>query len=389
MKIPFKPVAIRAAASMPTTLGKRAFVNDSQPTVLMATTGQIQLATYDGSAFTNTMNATVTGAPTWVEFVEPNKLYAVDEWGTDMRLYHLELQGENGTGPTLSPQPVASAQGSSGVVHLEFTQDKTRMVGAAYGSGSIDVWDTTGDQLKLITTIKSEGEPGPVKPNQETAHPHQAVLEPSGRYFAVNDLGTDEILVIDSADDAWEVVNTVPTPAGCGPRHGVFYGASAEASEATHYLVVCELSNTVISYALTYEDASLAFTEAGQASTFAGEAPEGAAAGELALASDNTNLYASNRLTGGKSDSIARFTVTDGVPTLVDEKSTHGTLPRMFSLSTSEDEIFIGNQNGPEAVVALKRTADGEVADSPAASLPLSEFGGAEGFGPAYIKQIR
>lgn len=388
MKIPFKPVAIRVAANMPTTLGKRAFVNDTLPTVLMATTGQIQLATYDGAAFTNTLNATVTGAPTWVEFVEPNKLYAVDEWGADLRLYHLELQGANGTGPALSAEPVALAEGSTGVVHLAFNQDQTRMVGSAYGNGTVDVWDTTGDQLTLLKTIQSTGELGPVKPNQETAHPHQAVLDPSGRFFAVNDLGTDEILIIDSADDAFEHVSSVSTPAGCGPRHGVFHSSSAEATEATHYLVLCELSNTVISYALTYSDTDLAFEEAGQASTFVDQVPEGAAAGELAIAPDNINLYASNRLTGGETDTIARFHITDGVPTLMDEKSTHGALPRMFSLSTSGDEIFLGNQNGPDAVVALKRTADGTVEDAPAASLPLSNFGG-EGFGPAYIKQIK
>lgn len=387
MKIPFKPVAIRAAASMPTTLGKRAFVNDTNPTVLMATTGQIQLATYDGTAFTNTLKATIPGAPTWVEFVEPNKLYAVDEWGTDLRLYHLDLQGANGTGPTLSAEPVALAEGSSGVVHLEFSQDKTRMVGSSYGAGTIDVWDTTGDQLTLIKTITSTGQPGPVKPNQDAAHCHQAVLEPSGRFFAVNDLGTDEILIIDSADDAFEHVSSVSTPAGCGPRHGVFHASSAEATEATHYIVVCELSNTVISYALTYTDSDLTFEEVGQASTFVGEAPEGAAAGELAIAPDNINLYASNRLSGD-TDTIARFHITDGVPTLIDEKSTHGALPRMFSLSTSGEELFVANQNGPEAVVALKRSADGEIADAPSASLPLADFGEA-GFGPAYIKQIK
>lgn len=389
MKIPFKPVAIRAAASMPTTLGRRAFVNDTLPTVLMATTGQIQLATYDGSAFTTTLNATVTGAPSWVEFVEPNKLYAVDEWGTDLRLYHLDLVGANGTGPALSPEPVAIGEGSSGVVHLEFNQDNTRLLASAYGNATIDVWDTTGDQLTLLKTIESTGVPGPVKPNQEVAHPHQAVLDPSGRFFAVNDLGTDEILIIDSADDAFEHVSTVSTPAGCGPRHGVFHSSSADATEATHYLVLCELSNTVISYELTYSDSDLAFEEAGQASTFSAEAPEGAAAGELAIAPDGVNLYASNRLTGGETDTIARFHLTDGVPTLIDEKSTHGTLPRMFSLSSSGDEIFVGNQNGPEAVVALKRAEDGTIEDAPAGSLPLSAFSGQEGFGPAYVKQIK
>lgn len=387
MKIPFKPVAIRAAASMPTTLGKRAFLNDTLPTVLMAASGQVQLASYDGTAFTNTLTATLPGIPSWVEFVEPNKLYAVDENTAAITLYHLELQGANGTGPALS-EPVAAGEGSLGVVHLAFNEDNTRMVGSAYGGKGIDVWDTTGDKLTLIKTIESTGQVGP-DPTQDQPRPHQAVLDPSGRFFAVNDLGTDEILIIDSEDDAYEHISTVDVQPGCGPRHGVFHASSADATEATHYYLLCEKSNKVISYALTYEGDDLAFEEVGEASTFVDEMPEGAAAGEIAIAPDNVNLYASNRLTGGDTDTIARFHITDGVPEIIDEKSTHGHLPRMFSFSESGDRIFLGNQNGPDAVVALKRAEDGTIEDAPAGTLPLSDFGEGDGFGPAYIKQIK
>lgn len=38
---------------------------------------------------------------------------------------------------------VQSAAGSSGVVSLEFNQDKTVLVGAAFGQGQVDVWDVS------------------------------------------------------------------------------------------------------------------------------------------------------------------------------------------------------------------------------------------------------
>lgn len=354
----------------------------------MTTTGSIQLANYDGSSFTTTLNATVTGAPTWVEFVEPNLLYAVDEWDVGMRLFHLDFAAN---GSASLSEPVATAEGSAGVVHLEFNQDKTRMVGSAYGNGTVDIWDVSDGQLTLIKTIPSEGELGPVEPNQAAPHPHEAILEPSGRYFAVNDLGTDEILIIDSKDDAYDLVQSVKVePSGCGPRHGVFY--PNDAAEATHYLLVCELANVVNVYSLDYSGDELTFTEVQSISTFAsGEAPEGAAAGEIVLAPNNRDLYVSNRLTGGESDTLAHFRVSANATsllTLAGETPSGGVLPRMFSLSKDATELFVGNQNGPLAVAAFDVNTDGSLAAEPKASLDLGLFGG-EGFGPPYVKQIR
>lgn len=354
-------------------------------TVLMTTTGKIILANYDGASFTTTLNESITGAPTWVEFVEPNLLYAVDEWDVGMRLFNLDIAGD---GSASLSGPVAEANGSSGVVHLEFSQDGSRMVGAAYGGGSIDVWDVSGGQLNLVKTIASEGELGPVKPNQAAPHPHEAVLDPSGRYFVVNDLGTDELLVIDSQDDAFDLVDSVKVePAGCGPRHGVFY--PADAAEATHYIVVCELANLVNVYELSYGADALTFTEVQSVSTFeSGTAPEGAAAGEIVLSPSGTDLYVSNRLVGGASDTLAHFSVDAAELTLVSEVPSGGVLPRMFSLGLDGTELFVGNQNGPIGVAAFDINEDGSIAAEPKATLDVGLFGG-EGFGPPYIKQIR
>ncbi|CAG9952128.1 unnamed protein product [Clonostachys rosea f. rosea IK726] len=52
--------------------------------VLMTTTGNIFLANYDGSKFDITLKADITGAPTWVQYIEPNKLFAVNENGNDV-----------------------------------------------------------------------------------------------------------------------------------------------------------------------------------------------------------------------------------------------------------------------------------------------------------------
>ncbi len=130
---------------------------------------------------------------------------------------------------------------------LEFSIQRTRMVGAAFGQGQIDVWDVSAPDgtMTLLKQIASNDTLGPNTVRQDAPHPHQALLENSGRYFIVNDLGTDTILVIDSLDDAFEVVNHVRVPdAGCGPRHGAFFPATG-ADFPNAYLVVCEMLNLV------------------------------------------------------------------------------------------------------------------------------------------------
>lgn len=65
---------------------------------------------------------------------------------------------------------VQNATGSSGVVSLAFTQDKSIMVGAAYGQGQIDVWDISAEDgsLKLLKQIPAGGTLGPVTGRQDS-----------------------------------------------------------------------------------------------------------------------------------------------------------------------------------------------------------------------------
>ncbi|CAH0036655.1 unnamed protein product [Clonostachys solani] len=392
MKIPYSAISAGALAARalrdgcdggrPTNPGSNSTLPSSQ--VLMTTTGNVFLANYDGSKFDVTLKADVTGAPTWVQFVEPNKLYAVNENGDDLRIFNLERgNGKNGSA-TLTES--VTATGSSGVVHLGFNKDNTRLVGAAYGNGTVDVWDIAGGKLELIKTIPAPGTPGPKSPNQDASHPHQANLDPSGRYFAINDLGFDNIMILDTQDDKYEIVQNIPTKAGCGPRHGVWYPSNT--GEATHYLVVCEISNEIIVNQLGYSATGVTVNQSQIISTFvSGTAPEGAAAGGIVLHPSNKDVYVTNRLTGADSDTLAHFKIDGGVLTPGKEVATGGVLPRMLSISASGSEIFLGNQNGPDAAVAFGINEDGSVTETPKATLPLAVFG-EKGFGPPYIAQI-
>ncbi|RFU78651.1 carboxy-cis,cis-muconate cyclase [Trichoderma arundinaceum] len=354
--------------------------------VVYANSGHIYLASYDGSRFTTTANSSFPNTdPSWLAFVEPNLLYAVNDIASNTFLYNVDINGN-------TIKQVTNKQGSGGVVHLEVNKAKTRMLGAGYGSGKIDVWNIENGGLKLIKSIQS---PGPASPNQDGPHPHQSVNDPTGRYFFVNDLGTDSILVIDSQNDAFNIVNRVSVvPAGTGPRHGVFYPFGA--AQPSHYFVLCELGNVVISYRLNYTDngKGVEFTTTQVLNSFGpnNQVPAGAGAGELVLSPDNKDLYLSNRLTGQATDNIAHIKIiqidSNSVALLwINSVSSGGTGPRMFSISNDGNTLFVTNQNGALGVAAISRNAtDGSLDPNFHGTISNNAFGGD---GPQYIKQLQ
>ncbi|KAG8424109.1 hypothetical protein J3458_000940 [Metarhizium acridum] len=353
--------------------------------LLITSPGKISIADFDGTKFDIKSTKGVSGNPTWVAFSQPNTLYAVDENSDTTSLLKVDLAGNK-------IDQLSSTKGSSGVVHLELTKDKSQMVGAGYGSSNIDIFDISNGGLKFSKAIKSDDKVGPNTARQEKPHPHQSLLDPSGRFVAVNDLGTDKVLILDS-QNSFGIVNRVPVePAGCGPRHGAFFPAGA--NKATHYIVLCEIKNLVVVYSLKYGgDKGIEFVPKQTISTFESQeaTPAEAAAGELVLAADNKNVYVSNRLTGGQTDNIANFRIAqksdDLKLELVGFTSTGGKRPRMFSASMDGQHLFVGNQDGALGVVALKRNADGTLLEKPVASLDMSLFPGALA-GPAFVQQV-
>ncbi|KAF7531566.1 hypothetical protein G7Z17_g13721 [Cylindrodendrum hubeiense] len=358
--------------------------------VLMGNNGHIYIADYlpESKKFEVTLKEESIGDPSWMAFAPPNRLYAVDEFSSAIYYYELDLDNN-----TLEKK--AGQNGSVGVVHLEFNKDKTRMIGSAYGNGTVDVWNIENGGLELVKTIKSDGSLGPNEARQAAPHPHQANLDPSGRYFAVNDLGTDSILVIDSKGDDYKKVGSVKVePAGCGPRHGVFYPQGSDA--ATHYIVVCEITNQVLVYQVKYTTEGLSFSKTQTLSTYGDAFPPAnattAAAGEIQITPNNQDVYISNRLSGNETDSIAHFKVKKakcGTTSLefADTVSSGGLLPRMFSLSTDAETVFSANQDGELGLAALDIGANGKLTETPIATLAASIFGEAQ-FGPQFVLQI-
>lgn len=199
--------------------------------------------------------------------------------------------------------------------------------------------------------------------------------------------------MIDSTE--FEIVNRVNvTPAGNGPRHGSFFPLGSE-GKATHFFLASEIASLVKVFELDYTGGSLEFNEIQSISTFGDDFPPAnatsASAGELVIDAANKNLYVSNRLTGNDTDSISHFAIDISAKnplTFVDQISSGGLVPRMFSLSNNDDLLFSTNQDGENGLLAFTKDADtGSLTEEPVASLTVDVFG-APSFGPQFAMEI-
>lgn len=380
-------------------------------------TNNISIAQFDGAKF-NILKSTplpINGAaPSWLAFKEPNFIYSVNENGVELSLFTVDLD-------TNDIKFVKSVNGTAGVVHLEFNKDKTRMVGSSFGTGLIDVWKlgSNGEPERLGTPLATNATGatlGPNKARQSSPHAHQSVLDNSGRFFFVNDLGLDTITIVDSKDDNFRIADSIKVAPGCGPRHGSFYPTTGNAS---HYLVVCEMLNTVIVHQLNYtgnagtpKDGVPTLLPTQLISTFGENSPPNPkaltpSAGAIFVAADGKSVYVSNRLTfdpdqkqNGK-DSITQFkaSVNSDSKNLIlsfgSSIDSQGAVPRVISLSADKDQavLFGTNQNAGTGLVAFKRSKDtGKLSVVEGSDVSYATFAGDKkdeaAFGPQFVAGI-
>lgn len=418
-------LVVGSAAAAPTKTDG----GSSNTRILLSGEGSVMLATVraSGVGIDIKVNHTMKGIPSWVTFRAPDTLFAVDEAGTEVRSLSVDLD-------KLEIKDGKAFPGSAGLVHLALTQGGKRLLGAAYGNASVDVWDVAdAGAVKQLASIRlpAASKPGPNAERQDKPHPHQILpYSDEGRLVAVPDLGSDSIHILAAQDDGgYALANSVPVePAGCGPRHGAFYPPGAE--QATHFMVLCELKNVINVYFVEPDAGKgMAMTLVQSVSSFGpGAAHPKAAAGELVLGPDGKDVYVSNRLTEDPADHIAHFRVTSSsCPAeggkdkktdggngkraeggkdkkaegdkakktgggglkleFVDQQSSHGQNPRMFSLTGDGRLLLVANGKGESGIWAMERDKDtGKLTGAPLWNMSMSDFGGK---GPQFVQQIR
>lgn len=380
--------------------------NGTSSQLLISGSGYIWSASFNGTNVVLEKSINETGVtPSWLIEGKRSKAFITnDENSNTTYKYTFDVPTTNASAVDLTPAQTYTT-GSAAVVHFAYNVNKTRMFGAGYGSQKIDIWDTTAEDgsLTLLQTIST---------NNASSHPHQTVVSPTGNIAIVNDLGLDKLHILDVSDDAAiSLHSSVSVPTGCGPRHGAFYWTAGMAAPS-RYLVACETSHSLLVFNVTASgdlqpeplqaDLPTAVVAADDASAAA------LTAAELLLYVNedrSADVYVSNRLTGGTTDSIAHFRLAAPAAssgggtqpgelaalTAADMVSSGGVGPRGMSLSADGGYLFVGNQQaGPAGLVVLARdAATGALGASPVATVDFDVFAGGQGeqFGPQFVME--
>ena len=291
---------------------------------------------------------------TWLDLDNVNKnLFCLDE-GISLpngSVNSFQIQA-GGTLKHIARQSTLAAPAQS--IGWTSPQDSGKQfLAVAQYSGGLTTWHvdpSTAEFSRLQTFQYKLLRPGANPRRQDTAHPHQATVDPSGKYLVVPDLGADLLRVyyIDPASGTLQERVSFPIEPGAGPRHGTWL----QLHGCTYYYLVTELKAQLLPFKVDYADENqgLSFTllKTGlltYGDTFNETLSSVVYPGEVLLSKDNKHLYASNRRDAQRtytapngtvlpSDTIAHYTLSeDGVPTFAEITTAGGSYVRSFALS--------------------------------------------------------
>ncbi|KAL4752285.1 hypothetical protein BDW72DRAFT_202506 [Aspergillus terricola var. indicus] len=208
--------------------------------------------------------------------------------------------------------------------------------------------------------------PGPVPSRQEAHHPHGVVVDPTGNFVLVPDLGADLVRIyrINATTGHLEEQQPLTVTPGSGPRHAVFWSpkqSGAAHPQRSRFYLVTELDNGLRGYDVSYSgNGAILFSQFYEENTYGGSVPPvESKAAEIAISPSNDRLVISNRgdaTYGPRNDSVALFSLPeqDQNRTVLFQGLTpaYGAFPRHFQFSPDGSMLAIALQNSNKVAVA-------------------------------------
>lgn len=250
---------------------------------------------------------------------------------------------------------------------LALSPDGRQLFVANYETGNVAELPVRPDgRLEPALHIMRFGGSGPNLSRQRSPHAHCAVVDPSGRFLLVCDLGSDRIRVFgfDSKSGGMmpAPVPVAKLPPGSGPRHLVFAPSGREV-----YLI-SELASSVT--ALRWDPQSARLTPFQTLSTLPENFRGTQTAAEIQIDSAGRYLYASNR---GDDNSLAVFAVApDGRLSFLQHIDCAGRTPRFFTFDPSERYLLVTLQDS-DLVRVFRRDPASGLLSATSAALALSK----------------
>lgn len=303
--------------------------------------------------------------PTWLVH-DPRRpvLYAVSETGNDGRsqggVYAFRIDAVSGR---LSPLNHVSS-GGGGATYLSYAPGLSTLFVANYAGGQVSAIPVgpDGSPKEVRSTVTDEGT-GPNR-RQQGPHAHAAVVDPTGRFVLVPDLGADRVFIY-AVDGARKTLSPAPLPfvalpPGSGPRHLVF-------SPDGHFAFL-DTELTAELYAFRW-DARAGRLE--QVAHTALDEPdvEARSAAEIAISHDGRFLYVSNRA----ANQMQVFAVDrrTGALSLVQRLDSGGKVPWSFGIDPSGRWLIVTNEASSNlAVFAIDHSSGMLTATGNMLSLP-------------------
>ena len=277
--------------------------------------------------------------PTWqVLSADHHILYSVSETGNDGKsqatVHALAIDPATG----LLHERDAVASGGGGATHLALDPRSETLFVANYGTGTVAALPIAADgSLDTAASVQQDRGSGPT-PRQTGPHAHSVMLDPSGHFLIVADLGADRVFVY-HFDPATRVLTPATPPfvaaaAGSGPRHTVFHPNGKLA------FINSELTGEITAYRWDARHAAL--TPIKTVSTFAPGFDGKRSAAELALSKDGRFLYVSNRNEG--SLVAYRVDAASGDLSEVQRLPAGSAIPWSFSIAPDGHWLLVANQ---------------------------------------------
>ncbi|KAL2815762.1 Lactonase, 7-bladed beta-propeller-domain-containing protein [Aspergillus cavernicola] len=313
--------------------------------------------------------------PSWVTFDAATRtLYCSDEYGDGKVNGSLTALRADGEG-VLTELAVTGKVPGGGVHNVLFGEGGFLAV-AHYAGSALSTYalplQENADSLQVFEFELST--PGTNPDRQEAPHPHQTILDPTGKFVLVPDLGADLIRVfaVDESNGGLSACPSFNYTLGGGPRHGVFWTEENAlkirgrvSSAQTILYVVGELNNEVEAFAISYPaKGCLAFRQIDTEVPYPEDLPEGASLGEIRLA-DN-NVYVSVRMDAAfdGDDSLAHLRRNrNGTLAFEETTSSYGVLPRTFAINKAGDLVAVGNQLSSNVAIVTRDPATGALGE--------------------------
>ncbi|KAJ5635670.1 uncharacterized protein N7484_008983 [Penicillium longicatenatum] len=335
--------------------------------------GHVYTLTLSGSNLSIADTQKTCGAmPSWLTFDSESKiLYCSDEDGTSDPSTHGSLTAYRVDGHGGKLAQIAKTKtvggGVNSVIFEAGKKDKYIAIahyeGSAISTFALPLKSNSEAKQTLPFNMTHQG----AVAQQDSPHPHEVFLDPTGSFLVSPDLGADllRIYSIDATTGHLGLCPPVNVTFGSGPRHGVFWtddpnkNANAQNGASTHMrqaaavgktmmYLVNEIGGTMMSFDVSY--ARSGCLDLAKTQTLVpypgGKMPEGATPAEIRMVGEK--FYVSIRSDQGfkPDDSIVTLDRHgNGTVVLKGKSDAYGKVPRTMVINRKGDLVAIGDQS--------------------------------------------